>query len=129
MMHYLYNADGSYVGAYDTASLVKAPEDCIEGPAPASGADKFLNGQLIPGAVPTSLNPLLEAAFLQILPKHLNQPYLTDAVISDMMKTKVAVFDANTIDPSGSLGKALTRSLNLPLEMQEDKSYILSLFP
>lgn len=76
-----------------------------------------------------SLNQQLEEAFLTVLPLHLGQPYLTDSVIGAIMSAKVAVIDANLIDPSGMLAKATIRGLALPSEMEDDRQTLLELIP
>jgi hypothetical protein len=76
-----------------------------------------------------ALNDTLEQAFLSILPSHLGQTYLTDGVIAGIMQAKVAVIDANRIDNTGFLARAVIRGLNLPLELEGDREVLLGLIP
>ena len=78
---------------------------------------------------PKSLNKQLEEAFLQILPSHIGQPYLTDTVIAIIMTAKEGVIDANNIDPTGALAAATIRGITLPSEMEADRQQLLELFP
>lgn len=72
-------------------------------------------------------NTVLDAAFQAFLPQHLGQPYLTDAVIAEVFKAKVAVIEATKIDPSGQLSGAIIRELNLPTEMENDRQALIAL--
>lgn len=118
--YYLLRPDGTYSDAASYPAI------------PASRPD----GQWVEG-VPSGLEPYsfltlnqkLEAAFKTVLPQHLGQPYLTNSVISQIMMAKVAVIDANNIDPTGFLGKATIEGLTLPTEMEADRQTLLELFP
>jgi hypothetical protein len=129
VMRYFFAADGTYLGAYDDGSVNLVPEGSIEVSEPPNhGLDRLVDGVIVPYVHVPSLNERLELAFKQILPNHLGQPYLTDAVVTRIMQTKVAVIDANQIDPTGFLGAATIRGLELPNEMNPDRDTILALF-
>ena len=128
-MRYFFATDGTYLGAFDAGSVELVPEGSIEVAAPPNhGLDRLVDGIIVPYEHVPSLNERLESAFKQILPNHLGQPYLTDAVVARIMQTKVAVIDANQIDPTGFLGAATIRGLELPNEMNPDRDTILALF-
>lgn len=72
-------------------------------------------------------NTILDEAFQAFLPQRLGQPYLTDSVIAEIFKAKVAVIEATKIDPSGQLSGAIIRELNLPAEMEDDRQALIAL--
>lgn len=74
-----------------------------------------------------TLNTRLEEKFLQIMPAHLGQPYCTQAVMSAIMTAKVAIIEANKIDPTGYFASAVLNTLSLPSEMDVDKQTLMDL--
>lgn len=80
----------------------------------------------VPQFVPKDLNKMLEEAFLSLIPKHYGQPYMDDVVVGRIMQAKVAVTEANLINPE--LGKATIRGLELPPELNADRDQLLAIY-
>ncbi|MEM0951938.1 MAG: hypothetical protein AAGI66_07330 [Cyanobacteria bacterium P01_H01_bin.74] len=121
MPHYYFlRNDGMYS---DAANYSQQPEMKIGG--------LWVEGKPIGLTVysgEVDLNTKLDKAFQDLLPQHLGQPYLTDAIIASIFRAKVSVIEANIIDTSGELAKAIIRDLDLPAEMVTDKLLILNSF-
>lgn len=126
---FFFAATGEYLGGFNEGAIGLVPENAIEvAEPPASGLDRMVDGVVVPTDT-RGLNEKLEEAFLLILPSHLGQPYLTDSVIAGIMQAKVAVIDANKIDATGFLARAVIRGLTLPSELETDRTTLLNLIP
>lgn len=101
---------------------------------PQSDAKEFLADDdsalqaFINRPAPQSVNKLLEDAFLSVLPIHIGQPYLTPQVIAQIASVKQSVTDFNRLGLY-DISKQIIQSLDLPEQMQEAKTEILSMFP
>lgn len=73
-------------------------------------------------------NEQMQAAFQAMLPNHLGQSYCTTAVIKAVEDAKLEITDANELDPTGSMAKAILQSLSLPTEMQADQQTLLNTY-
>lgn len=74
------------------------------------------------------VNETLESAFLNVLPKHLGQPYLTPEVMLAIGSLKQSVTDFNRLGLY-AISSQMISGLKLPVEMEADKQALLLLFP
>lgn len=118
-LYYLLRAEGLYSDAADYPEKPAYRPDGVWVEGSPNGLNQFLQTE------PPTLNARLEAAMLTMLPNHLNQPYMTDKIIADVMQAKVAVIDANKIDTTGTLTRAIIRAIGLPEAMEADRQNIL----
>lgn len=126
MTKYYVDSNGNYVGGFDGAL---PPAGSIQVPSPPdTHASQTWNGSSWSAYQPP-VTPKLEAAFMQMLPKHLGQSYCNGAVITTIMQAKVAVVDANNIDATGDLARLIISSLSLPSEMENDRQALLGILP
>ncbi len=131
MTRYFFSNTGDYLGGFDgDAALATLPAGAVEVQTPPNdGRDRLINGTVVPYVAPVSLNQQLETSFLSLIPKHIGQTYCTGAVIAAIMQAKVAVINANEIDPSGYMARNIVASLSLPFQMATDQQNLLSQFP
>jgi hypothetical protein len=138
-MRHFFKADGSRWTSVDDATfemgLVNVLGDdwahAIEVETIPSHGRDTLNPQtlaIIPYVEPTDFNEIakqLEGAFIQLIPNHQGESYLTGSVKALVWGAKTAVTDAVR---SGALVDArdIIESLTLPTEMQADQQTLIS---
>ncbi len=76
----------------------------------------------------SDLNSVLEEAYLQFLPNHIGQEYLTDELITGISTLKLVITDNNK-NGLYALSKRLITNVTLPPQMEADRTALLALYP
>jgi len=118
--YYLLRPDGTYSDAGEYPAKPANRSDGTWTAGEPQGLDAYTGGDV---------NTRMDLAFRTLLPAHIGQAYLTDIVIDTVIRAKVAVVEANRVDPSGEFARAVITRLTLPVELESARTQLLGLLP